>query len=720
MVVVRELVTKLKALHPPQPFCVMQPGEWRSAARFTREMPRGATAIEIGHSGKGSRMNMNRRNVMSTLIGAAAVPFGDVPVRHSTTASTSVPILIEAFRKSLNAGRSEDFYKQWCVPGLRVRTWNRTVDADRDGPDGIDSCLNDLNKNLGAITLPVEAGQFLVTPDRNRIRYFPRFLDKNRRHIDLEISFFVDDRSSNGFKVKEILVGEPGASELGAATTVNIVGDGTRDVSAEVQAVYDNLVRRGGGILQFPPGFFRLSLVLNSRNVQLRGAGRLATQLLAPAPGAVILRATYRSGTWDAVSISDLGIAGGDHDRAVGFRAGQDKDVPGDEFAGRTRFENVRFADLDICIDRPRGQLGLVIDKCQFEDARLHLAAQSREQPGFAMMHAGNIVVRASHFQRAREAVFRMDSPVTGSGQITFLDCIMESNPGIIFDIRNLNAVDSVPAMLVSRCWNEQNGTAPTVVIDGKAEKPVYARLTNCSLIRFEDTPVGPLTLRNSVVRTLDCSLDQLKAVEQDNTSLIEHTRARMFSGPTPPGQVASVEATYLNAPGRGVSFILPHRHGLSQGYGKAVKISIQADSGIAFSGTATTASTPVRQAVLPGRSIAQQLDLQPGMQIFPTPVGLKAGSWIAWLYIYCHVRGTAPTLSLTGSHGLTLETPLAAPEWSTLGGMTFVAEDAPSISFWHRCAGGPATILIGGMNLLSFSSRQAARDFINGGLFAS
>lgn len=334
-------------------------------------------------------------------------------------------------------------------------------------------------------------------------------------------------------------------------------------------------------------------------------------------------------------------------------------------------------------------------------------------------MHGGNILVRGSHFQQAREAVVRINSTVTGSGQITFLDCIMESNPGIVFDIRNLNANDSVPAVLISRCWNEQNATAPLVSINGKPEKPVYARLINCSLIRFEDTPIGPMTLRNSTVRTLDCSLDQLKHVDQDDESLIAHSRARMFSGTIPPGQVDSVEATYLNTPGRGVSFWIPHRKSLSRAYHDALTVSISADHQIHFTGTNSVSSDSVADAALPGTATCQMLRLMPGMQIFPSPVAIAAGRWIAWLYIYRHIDGSIPTLSLTGSNGLTLETPLDAREWRTLGGMTFVADDTPSVSFWHRCVGTPATLHIGGMNLLNFKTRQAARDFLNSGLFA-
>lgn len=663
-------------------------------------------------------MKVTRRSVMGTLIGAAAGPVGSTPVQPMPAAAAPALDMLEAFRNGFNSGRSEDLCARWCAPDFRLAAWNGSADAGRDGPSAMNDLLIDLRRRLGRIAAPVAAGQFLIASDGRSIRYFPQFTTDGWT-ASLEITFLTGVTPAAAPRLREIRIADTTLFDAAAVLTVEVASDGRTDVSVPVQAAYDALVSRGGGTLQFPPGMFRLSLTLSSRNVRLRGAGRLATQLVARGPGQVVLRGAYRSGTWDSVTISDLGVTGGATLAGIGFRAGDDRAADNDEFAGRTRFENVRFANLETCIDRPHGQIGLIIDACQFEDAQVHLAGHARRQAGRPLMHGGNILVRGTHFQRAREAVMRIDSGVTGSGQVTFQDCIMESNPGIVFDIRNLNAVDSVPAVLVSRCWNEQNATAPSVMIDGKAEKPVYARLVDCSLIRFEDTPVGSLVLRNSVVRTLDCSLDQLSVVAQDRDSLIEHTRARMFSGPTPPGQVSSVEATYLNASGRGVSFSLPHRGALSRAYSEALKMSIRADRPIGFSGTVTAVSAPIGDGVLPGQVASQRLILQPGMQIFPPPVGLAAGRWIAWLYLYRHIAGSVPTLSLTGSTGLTLETSLDAAEWRTLGGMTFVAADTPSISFWHRCGAAPATLQIGGMNLLAFDTRQAARDFLNSGFFA-
>lgn len=660
---------------------------------------------------------MDRRNVMGTLLGAAGITLGHSLAHSAPMGDGSiVPKMLEAFRTAFNGGRLETFCKHWAAATCRIVAWNGTADIGQGGMAGVDTMLGDLRKQFGLIRAPVAAGQFLLGPNDDVVRYFPTFGDHDRV-FSLEVTMLLASGSAQS--IREIRIADPARFAPAVAVTVDVPGDGRTDVSAEVQAIYDALVRRGGGTLQFPPGSFKLSLTLGSRNVQVRGAGRVATQLLATGPNAVVLRGAYRSGTWDTVTISDLTVTGGETITGVGFRAGGDKPVNDDEFVGRTRFENVRFANLDTCIDRPRGQIGLSIENCQFEDARVHLSGNARKQTGRALMHGGNMLIRGSHFQRASEAVVRIDSNVTGSGQITFEDCIMESNPGMVFDIRNLNANDSVPALVVSRCWNEQNATAKNVSIDGDVQPPVYARFVNCSLVRFDDTPLGSLTMHNSVVRTSDCSLDQLKTVKQDADSLIEHTRARIFSGAVPPGQVNSVEATYLNEAGRGSSFWLTHRQGLSKAYQGNLRISNHANRPIAFSGNQVTASVPVNDAVLPGSTVGQRLRLEPGMEVFPPSVALEAGQWIAWLYLYRHIEGAVPTLSLTGSAGLTLETPLDAPDWRTLGGMTRVPAGAKNISFWHRCTATPATIHIGGMNLLTFDTRQAARDFLNSGLFA-
>ncbi len=659
---------------------------------------------------------MDRRGAIGTLLGTTVLPGGDRLASMAGVSPDDPAALLEGFRLAFNAGDFDAFATRWAASDCRVTLWSGSADLDRGGAGSVDTVLAPLRASFGAIRAPVVPGQYLIENASGTIRYFATFTLGDRQ-TPLELTM---RRAGAGRgRVSEIRIGDPARFAPSTVAVVDIASDGRRDVSSAVQAIYDRLVRSGGGTLQFPPGRFRLSLSLDSRNVQVRGAGRLATQLLAVSPQAVILRGAYRSGTWDVVTVSDLTLAGGEVPGGIGFQAGANSPAPDDEFAGRTRFENVRFQNLDICVDRPAGQIGLTVDDCQFEDARIHLAGSARQRAGRPLMHGGNILVRNSHFQRAREAVVRFDSAVVGTGQVTFADCIMEANPGTVFDVRNLNANDSVPAMTVSRCWNEQNATAAQVMVDGRPQPPVYARLTNCSLIRFEDTPVGSMTLRNTLVRTIDCSLDQLKSVTQDALSMIEHTRARGFAVARPAGRVDSIEATYLNEPGRGSSFWLPLRKSLSTAYRGAVAMSVTGDRKMAFVGSQTVETQPVADAALPGLTMGQRLDLAPGVEVFPSPVSLRAGRWAAWIYIYRHVAGPPPTLSLTGSAGMTLDVPLDAREWQAIGGMTVVPPGATSVSFRHRAGAGASAIHFGGINLLTFDTRQEARDFINSGLFA-
>ncbi len=99
------------------------------------------------------------------------------------------------------------------------------------------------------------------------------------------------------------------------------LADGLVDDSAAVKRAYESL-RPTGGTLFFPRGRYRLSLKLTSRNVHIVGEGRGASILNPVLPGGTVLRALYREGSWDAVTISDLTLLGVGKNHGNAFAAG--------------------------------------------------------------------------------------------------------------------------------------------------------------------------------------------------------------------------------------------------------------------------------------------------------------------------------------------------------------------------------------------------------------
>lgn len=498
------------------------------------------------------------------------------------------------------------------------------------------------------------------------------------------------------------------------------IGTNEAIAGGDLQARYDSLAAAGGGVLVLPPGRVATNLTLHSRHVHLSGAGRGATRLVPRDSSLPVLRALYREGSWDYVTIANLDIGGVDG-QGTGFAAGADAYVAGDEFAGRTRFVNVSFADLTVAVRRDAGQIGLILDQCGFGAAEYHLYSVANAPGRGEIMHSGVLSVRDCHFTGARAAVAHIYSPVEGTGAVLFDNCIMERNPGFVFHVPAFANADATTDFVVRDCWNERNATATHATI-GKRRVPVrYGLFANAGMIRFDGTPLGPLTLRNAVIDTYRCPLDNLSSLDRDPRSTIRHHEARGFGSYAPIGLVSGLAAAAQSEPpGRALSFVLPHRTTLDPVPGGRLLLSSRMQEPFVLVGSVSVATKSVSGALLPGMPSSQSVALRKGMEVFPAPVAVPAGSWLVWLFAYRLAAGSGSFFQVSGDRGISARRPLDSSVWETLGGMAEVVPGAREISLWMIQDGPSAEIVLGGYNLVAFDTRQAALDFLNSGHFAT
>lgn len=537
----------------------------------------------------------NRRYVLCRALGTA----GAVAATVTTATSCATPAgtgdadpLVDAVRRNLDSLRTA-----WTTVPV--------VSAD----------LRRMFAAGAVITDPVGAGRYLVT--QNPVRAIA-LLPVRYGGVDIELPVVATFAGATPQTLRIVSLASAPANPFATLNAPAPAVESVGDASPNFQARYDRIAATGGGVLAIPAGRFPVNLVLHSRGVHLSGAGRGATQLVPRDPALPVLRAAYREGSWDYVTIANLDI-GGIGGRGVGFAAGAGAYTTGDEFAGRTRFVNTGFADLTICIQRHAGQIGLAIEQCGFGAADYHLHSIANKRGRGEIMHAGILTARDCHFTGARIAIAYFDSPTPGTGGVFFDTCIMERNPGFVFFVAAFPNIDATTDFVIRDCWNEGNATAAVVQVMARREPVRYATFCNTGMVRFEGTPLGPLTLRNAVVETRNCPLDNLSTVDRDAASTLQHHNARGFGGYAPLGLTTTVAAAAQSEPpGRALTFVLPARTARVAMPAENILISLTGDAPLTLVGSVSVATRPAEEAALPGVTRSQRVALRPGMQVFP------------------------------------------------------------------------------------------------------
>lgn len=494
------------------------------------------------------------------------------------------------------------------------------------------------------------------------------------------------------------------------------VGDGLVDDSRAIQDAYDTLTRTGGTLV-FPKGKYRVSLKLTSRNVHILGEGRGATMLQARDANSTILRALYREGSWDAVTISDIGLSGVGSNEGNGFVAGGDEYERHDEYTGGTFFSRVQFTNFDKCISRPYGSIGLWIDGCQFGRANFHIWSKGSSQgPDRDMMHAGCVIVSRCHMDYFLKAMFYIDSREGDCGQVVFDYNIFEAGPGFVAYFRSLNSSGGVPGIVFRSNWNENTATAKDLVIEGRAHAEsrfLYAENV-ASAIRFEDTPLGTCELIGSALQTDNCNLQNLTMLKADAASTSFHTMARMFSG-TSPAHVSTI-AHPPNAEGLRTPWFrmpLPLMRASSQG-GKVVMLYDGQQPATLLQDRPVKSVTQVAGNPF-GDGNAQRISVARSQNTpFAQTATLKGSGWLLTTYFYKLLSGSPVRLTITGTKGISGVGVMASLEWEMLANISkFVCDKEEDVTAYHRSDDG-SNLLVAGVVMIAFDKLQDAVDFLN------
>jgi hypothetical protein len=497
------------------------------------------------------------------------------------------------------------------------------------------------------------------------------------------------------------------------------LGDGTTDDSTDIQAEITSIAANGG-VLDYPKGTFKQSISVTARTLSVKGKG-IGTTILNPSTTTgVALRATYTAPSWDAVAYEGFTVSGTGTRQGVGFKSGPDTYSANAEYVGRSIFDRCKWDDLEKCIERPFGNIGLWIARNQFETADYHIFTKDNNSGSGDAMHAGNTIVRDSHFQYAEKASVYVEGSTVGTGQLSYHDSIWEANPGYVFYIDSINSIDGQPGLNVFNCWNEGNYTSPSVTVEGDTSAPVYARISNSPANYFHDTPIGPLRLVNSNVVTNQADLSRLSAITNDTLSTVIHDNARLFSG-TAKGLVRSIGATANATGGNSPFFPMPLPQYMRANLPNVVRV-FDGQSVISFTGTTTRDSVVVtNDPTLPAPfNRSQTFTINSGETMLPSSTfTVPATKWLVWQYIAKLVSGPAITVNITGASGIGGFITISDSNWRCYTGI--IQNTGAAIvgdSFYHNSQGATTVIGIGGIAFLSFDSAQAALDYANSGTF--
>ncbi len=484
------------------------------------------------------------------------------------------------------------------------------------------------------------------------------------------------------------------------------LGDGDADDTLAAQRAYDTLAARGGGLLFFPAGRYRIALEMSSRSVHLIGEGRGATVLVPANPDGVVLRALYREGSWGVVSVRDLTIQGRDR-RGVGFHCGADVRGRHDEYTGATAFTGVDFENLGTCVARPYGSIGLWVDQCRFGEADYHFWSRAQTAgPDRDAMHSGCLIVTRCHMQGFAKAMFYIDSPVD-SGQVVFENNVFELGVGFVAYIRAFNDASGTPGMVFRSNWNEVTATGRDIEIEGRRHaRARFLFAENVpSAIRVEDTPIGAVELVSSGVETRDCNLENLSEAITDAGSTLVHHDARRFSG-TAPGRTVSLSRP-VNPRGLRTPWFRMRPEAF-EGRLREGASALVLDGGqpIRFEGQAVQAAGAV---VLRGRQRA----------ILAEHLTPAVGTWLVSVYVYRIVAGEGLDIDVNGAAGVTGEGRASSRSWEALVNISEVpGPSAPRVTFYHH-ANSATRAEVRQMALLAFQTLEQALDFVNAGSIA-
>lgn len=526
---------------------------------------------------------------------------------------------------------------------------------------------------------------------------------------------------------------------LNTNNTINVedfgaIGDGVTDCTASVNSaisfITQNSTGNGStlnfGTIKFPRGIYLLNLDLGSKKINIAGEGFGAT-VLKPFTTSLPVIAIGVNATWDIMFIENLTISGKIEDTVtdLGIQFGHTPYQASDQYAGRVRVNGVKFINLNKCVNRLYGNIGIYISNCSFFNANYHIWTKGYLDPNPAdSMSSGSIIVTNTHLQSAKLASIYINSGVSGDGQFILKDNIFEANSGFVIFVDTFKETAIVPEITFENCWNENNYNSASVTIDTVVyTPPKFAYLKDCTNISFINTPVGSLELKNTNIFCDRCDIGLLTVIK-DSKSLITIDNAILETVKTnefvrtiknsirPAGNYSSYFATY-------------HRDNLSKAYTANIVQSIKFNATYQFTGNIQRNTTPRLNDGTSFDNSEQFLINQNEIFISNVQPQIKADRFYVFTLAYKAITGNPINLSITYGTALVSALVLNSTKWKTMAGVisTFTVSGLPNtvaLYLTPSALGGSSTVAFGGYQLLEFTNQQDAMEFLESKTFAS
>lgn len=241
--------------------------------------------------------------------------------------------------------------------------------------------------------------------------------------------------------------------------------DGTTDDTAAFTIALSK-----GKTLLLSAGTYRANIVLTD-HFDIRGSGMNRTVIKAFDKTKPAIKNMFQEPKWAYPEIRDLRLEGAGTREGVGFSFGDFTTYnTGDENIGRVRMTNVYINNFDKNILKCYGNIGNIFDNVSTYGANYHYYARGAKfgNPAAGIMHAGADLFIGGQVTGVQKMCFLVLDTTPGSGQWTFLNTVLQFNPGgtFMWDVSGTSQT-AWQSVNFTNIWLEGNATAASVTIDG-------------------------------------------------------------------------------------------------------------------------------------------------------------------------------------------------------------------------------------------------------------
>lgn len=499
-----------------------------------------------------------------------------------------------------------------------------------------------------------------------------------------------------------------------------VAGAGLADDSRGVQAAYDAVAAAGGGWLYFPPGIYRLSLILYSRAVHLIGAGETVTKIYSLSDTRPALEPMYRNGAIAPVMIWYIGFIGSSLSSTL-VRIGGENYSRDAEYSGGNHFFGCSFKSAKIAIERKFGSIDLLVESCRFSDCDycIHVTTPDIKTPA-AAMHGGVMTVRGSWFQSFRRALLYLASPTEGSGSVIFERNIAELASGFVFYIDGFSG-SRAPAIVIRDQWNEATATAVSVSIaDDGDSKPAFLFARNARpAILIENSAVGAVRLQNSSVVTRSCDLTDCQYDGAADSSLF-HDEAFALEGVVP-GITRSLAPPIQGGEIRSAWFTMPSPTTRSSVFRNHLLYLFDGRGPFNLSGSRRlTPKVAETTSPLSSPSDVRRFMIDPSDRLFPQPFPtIPAARFLVIRILARALKGEA-IVQINGPQGVGGGGVIKGADWAAWTALIMPIPREIANNSIHFISAGGAEIEVAGIAILAPSTLASAIECANAREFPS